>query len=82
MTADVKRMNIKNRIYYFFDDMIDIKEFDSSLLQIDRISYENIEIYCIGYITIIKNDDYNNIHSVNPLYLLTHSATGHIKEKK
>ena len=34
MTADVKRMNIKNRIYYFFDDMIDIKEFDSSSLQL------------------------------------------------
>ena len=79
MTADVKSMNIKNRIYYFLDAMIDIKEFDSSSLQIDKISYKNIEIYCIGYITIKKNDDYNNIHSVNPLYLLTHSATGHIK---
>ena len=26
-------------------------------------------------------DDYENIHSVNPLYLIIHSATGHFEEK-
>ena len=30
----------------------------------------------IGYITIKKIDDYGNIHSVNPLYLMI----GHIQE--
>ena len=35
----------------------------------------------MGYITIKKFDDCENIHSVNPLYLIIHSATGHFNEK-
>ena len=38
-------------------------------------------IFTIGYITIKKFADCKNIHSVNPLYLVTHSATGYFKEK-
>ena len=48
--------------------MINIKDFDLSLLNIDKKSYKNIGIYNIGYITIKKLDDYENIYSVNPLY--------------
>ena len=44
-------LNIKNGTYYFFDDMINIKVFDSNLLKIDKKSYKNINIYCISYIT-------------------------------
>ena len=77
----VKELNIKNKTYYFFDDMIDIKNFHSSLLKIDKKSHEDIDIYYIGYITIKKFSDCENIHSVNPLYLIIHSATGHFKEK-
>ena len=50
--------------------MINIKDFDSNLLKIDKKSYKNIGIYNIGYITIKKLDDYENIYSVNPLYWL------------
>ena len=50
----VKQINIKNRTYYFYNDMIDIKKFDSDLLKIDKKSYKNIGIYNIGYITIKK----------------------------
>ena len=57
--------------------MIDIKSFHSSLLKIDKKSHEDIDIYYIGYITIKKFSDCENIHSVNPLYLIIHSATGH-----
>ena len=49
--------------------MINIKNFDPNLLKIDRKSYRNIDTYYIGYITM-KNFDYVNIHSVNPLYLI------------
>ena len=35
----------------------------------------------IGYITIKKIGDYENIHSINPLYLIIPSATGYFKEK-
>ena len=48
----LKQINIKNRTYYFFNDIIDLENFDSSLLKIDKKSYKNIGIYEIGYITI------------------------------
>ena len=76
-----KELNIKNRIYYYFNDIIDIKDFQSNLLKIDKKQYKDIDIYYIGYITIKKFGDCENIHSVNPLYLLIYSATGYFKEK-
>ena len=78
--GQVKELNIKNKTYYFFDDMIDTKNFYSSLLKIDKKSHEDIDIYHIGYITIKKFSDCENICSANPLYLIIHSATGHFKE--
>ena len=77
----VKKLNIKNQTYYFINDIIDVRNFQSNLLKIDKKPYKDIEIYYIGYITIKKISDYENIHSVNPLYLIFHSATGHFKEK-
>ena len=77
----VKELNIKNETYYFFDGMIDIKSFHSNLLKIDKKSHEDINIYYIGYITIKKFSDCENIHNVNPLYLIIHSTTGYFKEK-
>ena len=50
----VKELNIKNRTHYFFDDMINIKNFRSNLLKIDKKPYKDFDIYCIGYITIKK----------------------------
>ena len=32
----VKQIDIKNRTYYFYNDMVDIKKFDSNLLKIDK----------------------------------------------
>ena len=64
-----KDMNIKNRTYYFSDDIINIKNFDPNLLRINKKSYKNIDIYHIGYITM-KDSDYVKINSVNPLYLI------------
>ena len=77
----VKKLNIKNRTYYYFNDIINIKDFHSNLLKIDKKQYKDIDIYYIGYITIKKFGDCENIHSVNPLYLLIYSATGYFKEK-
>ena len=56
---EVKQIRIKNRTYYFYNDIIDLKKFDASLLKIDKKSYKNIGIYNIGYITIKKIDDYD-----------------------
>ena len=77
----IKQIDIKNRTYYFYNDMIDIKTFDSDLLKIDKKSYKNIGIYKIGYITIKKTDYYGNIYSVNPLYLTISHASRYIEEK-
>ena len=77
----VKQIDMKNRTYYFYNDMINIKHFDPIVLKIDRKSYKDIGIYNIGYITIKKIDDCENIYSVNPLYLLVNHASGYIEEK-
>ena len=77
----VKQINIKNRTYYFYSDMINLKNFDSNLLKIDKKHYKGINIYYIGYITIKKIDDCESIYSVNPLYLLANHASGYIEEK-
>ena len=61
--------------------MIDMRNFYSNLLKIDKKSHRDIDIYYIGYITIKKYIDCENIHSVNHLYLIIHSATGYVKEK-
>ena len=79
--GDVKQINIKNRTYYFYNDMINIKNVEPNLLKIDRKSYKNIGIYNIGYIAIKKIDDCENIYCVNPLYLIIAHASGYIEEK-
>ena len=61
--------------------MINIKKFDSNLLKIDKKSYKDIGIYNIGYITIKKIDDYENIYRVNPLYLTSAHASEYVEEK-
>ena len=54
MTANVRSINIKNHTYYLFNNIINIKNFDSNLLTKDKKSYKNVDIYYIGYITIKK----------------------------
>ena len=48
----VKELNIKNQTYYYFNDIIDIKDFQSNLLKIDKKQYKDIDIYYIDYIII------------------------------
>ena len=77
--ANMKQINIKNRTYYFFNDMTDIKDFDPSLTKIDKKSYKNIGIYNIGYVTVKSISDWENIDIVNPLYLMIGEADGYIE---
>ena len=51
-----------------------------TLVQAYKTSYKNIGIYNTGYITIKTIDDYENIHSVNPLHLMIGEVIGHIEE--
>ena len=79
--GQIKELNIKNQSYHYFDDMTDIKNFHTNLLKIDKKLHKDTDIYYIGYITIKKFSDCKNIHSVNPSYLIIHSAKGYFKEK-
>ena len=77
----VKQINIKGRTYYFYNDIINIKNFDARLLKIDKKSRKDIGIYNIGYITKKKTDDCQSIYSVNPLYSFIDHASGYVEEK-
>ena len=75
----IKKIDIKNQTYYFYNDIIDLKSFKSNLLKIDKKSYKDIAIYNIGYTTIKKTDVCENLYSVNPLYLHITHASGYIE---
>ena len=54
---------------------------DSNLLKIGKKLYRDIDIYFIEYNAIKKIGDYENIYSVNLLYLVVGKVDGHIEEK-
>ena len=70
----VKQINIKNRTYNFYNDQINLKDFDAMLLKVGKKNYEEIGIYYMTiitfYVTVKKIANCNNINSVNPLYLM------------
>ena len=76
----VQQINTQNRTSCFYNDIIDLEIFYSSLLKIDKKSFKDIDVYNIEYITIKKIGDCKNIYSVNPLYLRIIHAHGYIKE--
>ena len=74
-----KQLDIKNRTYYFWNDLINLKDFNPKLLKLDKKSSMDISIHYIGYVT--KKPEYN-IDSVNPLYLLFSELDQFIEEKE
>ena len=76
----IKEINIKNQTYYFYNDIIVIKTFDSNNLKLEKKSYKDLDIYNIGYITIKKIGRDYDVNSVNPLYLRIDNASGYIEE--
>ena len=79
--GSIKEISIKNRTYYFFNDVI--KNFDSNLLKMDKNSYKDTGIHYIAYITIRNIGDYGSIHSANPFYfIIIGKIDGYIGEKK
>ena len=77
----VQQIKIKNWTYYFCNDQINSKDFDTRLLKVDKKNYKEIGIYYIGYVTVKKMANFNNINSVNPLYLMINEMIGHFEEK-
>ena len=77
----IRQINIKNWTYYFYNDQINLKDFDASLLKVDKKNYKEIDVYYIGYVTFKEIANCNNINSVNPLYLMINEMIGHFEEK-
>ena len=65
----IKEINIKNRTYYFFNDIINVKSLDPNKIKIDENSYKNILKYYIGYVAP---------SNVKPLHLITNNIYGYI----
>ena len=78
MNIKFKDISIKNRTYYFFDDIINIKCFDPNNIKIDEKSYKNILISDIGYVTI-KDLKCVKINSVNPIYPFFSKVNGYFE---
>ena len=49
----IKQINIKNRTYYFCKNQINLKDFDSRWLKVDKKDYK-IDVYYISYVTVKK----------------------------
>ena len=59
--------------------MINIKNFNSNILKIDKKSYKNIDIYYIWCITVKYIND-EDTYSVNPLYFIIDCVDGYIEK--
>ena len=75
-----KEINIKNRTYYFYNDIIDLYEFDKSKIKVDKKGFNDIDIYYLGYEHKNKISEYNVINSVNLLYLRIININGQFKK--
>ena len=75
----VRQMNIKNRTYYFYNDLINIKDFDARLFKLDKKTSMGLSFYYIGMSQ--KKTEWN-VNSVNPLYLMFNRIDDFIEKKK
>ena len=81
--GETKQINIKNRIYYFYNDVIDLDEYDESKIKVDKKkNFNDIDIYYLGYEHKKKITECNEINSVNPLYLRIKDMKGQFKKGK
>ena len=64
-----KEINIKNRTYYYYNDIIDFVKFNVSKIKVDKKDFNDIDVYYLGYEYKKKITECNIIKSVNPLYL-------------
>ena len=77
-----KEINIKNRAYYFYNDIINLDEFDLSKIKVDKKNFNDIDIYYLGYVHEKKISECNVINSVNPLYLRILDIKGQFEKGK
>ena len=79
---ELKQINIKKRTYYFYNDIINLDDFDVSKIKVDKKDFNDIDIYYLGYEYKKKISECNVIDSVNPLYLRTADTKGQFEKGK
>ena len=79
---ELKQINIKNRTYYFYNDIIDLDEFDEGKIKVDKKDFNDIDIYYLGYEHKKKISECNVIISINPLYLRIVDMNGQFEKGK
>ena len=67
--GEVKQIKIKNQTYYFYNDEINSKDFDTRLLRINKKNTRRLTFIAFVIWLFKKNASCNNINSVNPLFL-------------
>ena len=72
------QLKIKNRTFHFYNDLINILNFEASSLKLDKKTSMGFDIYYIGYVD--KKSEWN-VNSVNPLYLMINRIAGFVDEK-
>ena len=77
-----KEINIKNPTYYYYNDIIDLDEFDESEIKADKKDFNDIDIYYLGYEYKKKITECNIIRSVNPFYLRILGIKGQFEKGK
>ena len=73
-----KQLNIKNRDYYNYNELIKITNFEARNLKIDKKSSLGLDIYYIGYVD--KKPEWN-VNSANPLNPMINKISGFSEEK-
>ena len=79
--GETRQINSKNWTYYFYNDQINLKNFDASLLKVNKKDYKEIDVYYIDYVSFKEIANCNNIDSRNPFYLMIDKMIGHFEEK-
>ena len=80
--VEIKQINIKNQTYYFYNDVINLNEFDKRKIKVDKKNFNDINIYYLGYEYKKKITECNEVNSVNPLYLRIKDIKGQFKKAK
>ena len=73
-----KQLDIKNRTYYFYNDLINIANFEAINLKLDKKTSLGLDIYYIAYVD--KKPEWN-VNSVNPLHLMINRTDNFAEEK-
>ena len=72
-----KQLNIKDRSYYFYNDLINLWNFNECNLKLDKKSWKGIDIYYLGYVD--KKPEWH-VSNVNQLYFIVNGIYRSILE--